>query len=61
VVPDDVHAVSVPVLAHRLVLTPEAQAGRRSSAELIRALVQRVPVPQSAPQPGGEWAARGNR
>ena len=49
VVPDDVHAVAVPVLAHRLVLTPEAQASRRSTAELIRALVQRVPVPQSGP------------
>jgi MoxR-like ATPase len=65
VVPDDVHAVAVPVLAHRLVLTPEAQAGRRSPAELIRALVQRVPVPQalsqSGPQAGAEWAARGNR
>jgi MoxR-like ATPase len=48
VVPDDVHAVAVPVLAHRLVLTPEAQAGRRQPADLIRALVQRVPVPQHA-------------
>ncbi|MCT2585216.1 AAA family ATPase [Actinophytocola gossypii] len=50
VVPDDVHAVAVPVLAHRLVLTPEAQAGRRSTAELVRGLVQRVPVPQAQPQ-----------
>ena len=65
VVPDDVHAVAVPVLAHRLVLTPEAQAGRRSTAELIRALVQRVPVPQAGPGPGADpqWphGARGNR
>ncbi|HWM04300.1 MAG TPA: MoxR family ATPase [Actinophytocola sp.] len=56
VVPDDVHAVAVPVLAHRLVLTPEAQAGRRSTAELIRSLVQRVPVPQAAPDPNTHWA-----
>ncbi len=55
VVPDDVHAVAVPVLAHRLVLTPEAQAGRRSTAELIRSLVQRVPVPQAAPDPNTHW------
>ncbi|MGH3876662.1 MAG: AAA family ATPase [Actinophytocola sp.] len=55
VVPDDIHAVAVPVLAHRLVLTPEAQAGRRSTAELIRALVQRVPVPQAAPDPNAHW------
>jgi MoxR-like ATPase len=56
VVPDDIHAVAVPVLAHRLVLTPEAQAGRRSTAELIRSLVQRVPVPQAAPDPNAHWA-----
>jgi MoxR-like ATPase len=57
VVPDDVHAVAVPVLAHRLVLTPEASAARRPASELIRALVQRVPVPQAGP----EWPARGTR
>ncbi len=61
VVPDDVHAVAVPVLAHRLVLTPESQAGRRSTAELIRALVQRVPVPQAGPDPQWPHVARGNR
>ncbi|WP_423202213.1 AAA family ATPase [Herbihabitans rhizosphaerae] len=48
VVPDDYHAVAVPVLAHRLVLTAEAQASRRSPADLINALLQRVPVPQGA-------------
>jgi len=56
VVPDDVHAVAVPVLAHRLVLTPEAQAGRRSTADLIRGLVQRVPVPQAVQDPSAHWA-----
>jgi MoxR-like ATPase len=56
VVPDDIHAVAVPVLAHRLVLTPEAQAARRSTAELIRSLVQRVPVPQAAPDPNAHWS-----
>ncbi|MET9632446.1 hypothetical protein ABZX92_33810, partial [Lentzea sp. NPDC006480] len=30
VVPDDIHAIAIPVLAHRLVLTAEAQAARRS-------------------------------
>jgi MoxR-like ATPase len=57
VVPDDLHAVAIPVLAHRLVLTAEAQAGRRSSAELIRGLIQRVPVPQGALDPTAQWAA----
>jgi len=61
VVPDDVHAVAVPVLAHRLVLTPESQAGRRSTAEIIRALVQRVPVPQAGAEPQWPHGARGNR
>jgi MoxR-like ATPase len=47
------------VLAHRLVLTAEAQASRRSSAELIRNLIQRVPVPvpQGAHDPTAQWAA----
>ncbi|GAA3840402.1 MoxR family ATPase [Saccharothrix violaceirubra] len=49
VVPDDIHVVAVPVLAHRLVLTAEAQAARRSSADLVRGLLQRVPVPQHLP------------
>ncbi|MGM1058070.1 AAA family ATPase [Saccharothrix sp. Mg75] len=55
VVPDDVHAVAVPVLAHRLVLTAEAQAARRSSADLVRGLLQRVPVPQAALDPTGQF------
>jgi MoxR-like ATPase len=54
VVPDDLQAMAVPVLAHRLVLTPESLTARRTACDLIRALVCRIPVPQS---PGG--AARG--
>ncbi|WP_083666459.1 MoxR family ATPase [Saccharomonospora sp. CUA-673] len=46
VVPDDLHAVAVPVLAHRLVLTTEAQAARRSAADVVRSVLQRLPVPQ---------------
>jgi MoxR-like ATPase len=61
VVPDDLHAVAIPVLAHRLVLTAEAQASRRSPAELIRNLIQRVPVPQGAFDPTAPWAARRTR
>ena len=45
VVPDDVQAVAVPVLAHRLLLTPDAQAGRRSPVDIVRALVARTTVP----------------
>jgi MoxR-like ATPase len=57
VVPDDLHAVAIPVLAHRLVLSAEAQAARRSAAELVRALLQRVPVPHGAPDPNAQWGA----
>ncbi|OQO94070.1 ATPase [Saccharomonospora piscinae] len=46
VVPDDLHAVAVPVLAHRLVLTTEAHAARRSATDVVRAVLSRVPVPQ---------------
>ncbi len=45
VVPDDVQAVAVPVLAHRLLLAPEAVASRRSSADLVRGLLGRHVVP----------------
>ena len=57
VVPDDLHLVAIPVLAHRLVLSAEAQAARRSSSELVRALVQRVPVPHGTPDPNAQWGA----
>ncbi|KGI81834.1 ATPase [Actinopolyspora erythraea] len=51
VVPDDVQAVAVPVLAHRLVLSGEARAARRSGADLVERLLQRVPVPNRTDQP----------
>ncbi|QUH00905.1 MoxR family ATPase [Saccharopolyspora erythraea] len=46
VVPDDVQAVAVPVLAHRLVLTSEARATRRSASDLVRQLLTRISVPR---------------
>ena len=52
VVPDDVLAVAVPVLAHRLLLTPDAQAARRSPVDIVRAVVARTPVPAPA-RPAG--------
>ncbi|WP_028662160.1 AAA family ATPase [Saccharomonospora iraqiensis] len=45
VIPDDLHAIAVPVLAHRLVLTTEAHAARRSATDVVRAALHRVPVP----------------
>ncbi|MDN5859754.1 MAG: MoxR family ATPase [Pseudonocardia sp.] len=46
VVPDDVQVVAVPVLAHRLLLTPDAVAARRSATDLVRGLIGRSPVPR---------------
>jgi MoxR-like ATPase len=45
VLPDDVKAVAAPVLAHRLILGPEARASGLSAADLIAETVQRTPVP----------------
>jgi MoxR-like ATPase len=45
VLPDDVQSLAVPVLAHRLLLTPDALLARRSAADVVTGLVQRVPVP----------------
>jgi MoxR-like ATPase len=45
VLPDDVKAVAVPVLAHRLILGPEARASGLSAGDLVGEAVQRTPVP----------------
>jgi MoxR-like ATPase len=45
VLPDDVKALAVPVLAHRLILGPEARAGGTPSDGLVREAVERTPVP----------------
>ena len=44
-VPDDVKSVAVPVLAHRLILAPEARAAGLDSAELVTDALDRTPVP----------------
>ncbi len=45
VVPDDVQAVAVHVLAHRLLLSADATASRRSTVDIVRGLLGRQPVP----------------
>jgi MoxR-like ATPase len=42
--PDDVQEVAVAVLAHRLLLTPDALAAGRNPADVVRDLLARVPV-----------------
>ena len=45
VVPDDVDALTVPVLAHRLLPTVESAMGGRSVERTLRTLVDAVPAP----------------
>jgi MoxR-like ATPase len=44
-VPDDVKAVARPVLAHRLILAPEARSAGLTSADVVREALERTPVP----------------
>nr|WP_220501068.1 MoxR family ATPase [Thermomonospora cellulosilytica] len=45
VLPDDLQALAVPVLAHRLLPTAEAQLERRLPEQVVADLVNRLPVP----------------
>jgi MoxR-like ATPase len=47
VLPDDIQSLAVPVLAHRLLPTAEAQIGRRSTEDIVLDLLARVPVPDA--------------
>ena len=51
VLPDDVRALTQPVLAHRLLPTPEAQISRRTTADILADVVARVAVPAPAARP----------
>ncbi|MGI8814049.1 MAG: AAA family ATPase [Pseudonocardia sp.] len=53
VVPDDLQSLAAPVLAHRLMLSPESLNARRNAADLVRALVARLPVPHRPEGLGG--------
>jgi MoxR-like ATPase len=48
VVPDDITALAVPVLAHRLVVTPEAQLQGVTAADVLAEVLRAVPVPTGA-------------
>ena len=46
VTPDDVKAMAVPVLAHRIILRPELWVARLSPIEVIDEVLKRVPTPK---------------
>jgi MoxR-like ATPase len=43
--PDDVKAVAVPVLAHRLILAPEARSSGGTGEQIVREILEKTPVP----------------
>jgi len=45
VTPDDIKRVAQPVLAHRLVLTPDAMVNNVEKAQVVDAVLESVPVP----------------
>jgi MoxR-like ATPase len=48
VIPDDLQALAVPVLAHRLLPTAETVLGRRTTEQVVRDLVLQLPIPHPA-------------
>jgi MoxR-like ATPase len=47
VTPDDVKAVAVPALAHRLMLRPELWVQRLSGEDVVRTVLETVPTPRA--------------
>ncbi len=45
VIPDDVKSLAVPVLSHRIILKTEARLKGRTEEDLLRELLETVPVP----------------
>jgi MoxR-like ATPase len=46
VIPDDVQALALPVLAHRLLPSAEALVARQLPEQVLASIVERVPLPQ---------------
>ncbi|HYH27251.1 MAG TPA: MoxR family ATPase [Actinomycetota bacterium] len=44
-IPDDVKRLAIPVLSHRLILTPDAAMSSRTPASIVTELLAEVPVP----------------
>jgi MoxR-like ATPase len=56
VLPDDLQALAVPVLAHRVIPTADAQLARRTTDAVVADLVHRLPLP-----PDRQLPAQGSR
>jgi MoxR-like ATPase len=49
VLPEDVKQMAPVVLAHRVILQPDAELQGRTGTELVLRAVQSVPVPRAVP------------
>ncbi|WP_433336921.1 AAA family ATPase [Spirillospora sp. CA-294931] len=47
-IPEDVKALAVPVIAHRLIVTPDAELRGRTGADVVGEVLSTVPTPQAA-------------
>jgi MoxR-like ATPase len=45
VIPDDIKALAIPVIAHRLVLSPSARMRGMRNIDVVEDLLNNVPVP----------------
>ncbi|MFF7634846.1 AAA family ATPase [Kitasatospora sp. NPDC008050] len=57
--PEDVKAVAVPALAHRVTLKPELWVRQVESDDVLAALVAQVPTPQTVPRASAPASAEG--
>ncbi len=44
-IPDDIKSLALPILAHRILLSPDARLRGRRPEEVLNALVEEIPVP----------------
>jgi MoxR-like ATPase len=58
-VPEDVKSLAVPVLAHRLIVTAEAELRGRTGADVVDDVLAGVPTPQPGPAPQDAGQALG--
>jgi MoxR-like ATPase len=57
VLPDDLQILAVPVLAHRVIPTAEAQLSRRTTDAVVADIVHRLPLPTDRQPPRGQHPA----
>jgi MoxR-like ATPase len=60
VLPDDLQALAVPVLAHRIIPTADAQLSRRTTDAIVADLVHRLPLPHERRSPYDTRPATGD-